>query len=128
MNKTEVQTIGSSASDTALVALAAVVALAGVVGFSFWSQLPMIARVGILVGGLGVGLGIAWFTQPGKRLVAFTQEAYDEARRVTWPSGKETLQTTWIVFLFVAVMSLLLFAVDKIIEWGLYDLLLGWKR
>jgi preprotein translocase subunit SecE len=38
------------------------------------------------------------------------------------------MQTTWIVFAFVAFMSLVLFAVDKTIEWGLYDLVLGWKR
>jgi preprotein translocase subunit SecE len=32
-----------------------------------------------------------------------------------------------VVFAFVAVMALFLFLVDKTIEWGLYDLVLGWK-
>jgi preprotein translocase subunit SecE len=128
MNKTDVQTIGNSGADAALVAAALVIALAGVVGFSFWSELPMLARTGMLLGGIAAGLGIAWFTAPGKRFIAFSRESLDEAKRVTWPSGKETLQTTWVVFAFVAIMSLLLFMVDKIIEWGLYDLVLGWKR
>jgi len=126
MNKTDVQTVGGGI-DSLLVGLALVVVLAGAVGFSFWPELPMLARVGMLLGGLVVGVGIAWFSQPGKRFIAFAVDAYDEAKRVTWPSGKETAQTTWVVFAFVALMSLVLFAVDKIIEWGLYDVVLGWK-
>ena len=47
---------------------------------------------------------------------------------MTWPTAKETFQTTGAVFVFVAVMALFLFLVDKAIEYGLYDLVLGWKR
>ncbi len=42
----------------------------------------------------------------------FAQEAWAEAGRVSWPSRKETLQTTGIVFVFVALMALFLFSVD----------------
>jgi len=38
------------------------------------------------------------------------------------------VQTTGVVFLFVAIMAIFLFLVDKLIEFGLYDLVLGWKR
>jgi preprotein translocase subunit SecE len=127
MNKTEVETIGSS-TDNILVGVAVLVALAGLVGFSFFSEYPIIARLGILAGGLVLGAGIAWFTQPGKRFLAFAQDAWDETKKVTWPTGKETVQTTGVVFLFVTVMAIFLFAVDHAIEYGLYDLLLGWKR
>jgi preprotein translocase subunit SecE len=44
-----------------------------------------------------------------------------------WPTRKETIQTTGIVFLFVVVMAIFLFLVDKTVEWVLYDLLLRWK-
>jgi preprotein translocase subunit SecE len=127
MNKPEVQTLGTR-GDIALVALAAVVALLGAAGFTFWSEQSLPVRFAILVGGLVLALGIAWFTESGKRLVAFGREAWDETRRVVWPSGKETAQTTGVVFLFVVAMSLVLFLIDKIVEWGLYDLLLGWKK
>jgi preprotein translocase subunit SecE len=127
MNKPEVQTLGNR-GDGVLVALASLAALSGVVGFTFWSEWSLALRLAILVGGLGVGLAVAWFSEPGKRLVAFGREAWDEARRVVWPTGKETTTTTGVVFLFVAVMSVLLFAIDKIVEYGLYDLLLGWKK
>lgn len=127
MNKSDVQTIGSS-TDNILVGLATLVALAGVIGFSFWSELPLLARFGMLLGGLALGAGIAWFSAPGKRLLAFSQEAYEEAKKVTWPTTKEAVQTTGVVFLFVAIMAVFLFLVDKAIEYGLYDLVLGWKR
>jgi preprotein translocase subunit SecE len=58
----------------------------------------------------------------------FIQEVREEARKVTWPTGKETIQTTGVVFVFVTIMAIFLFLVDKSIEWGLYDLVLGWKR
>ncbi len=127
MNKTEVETIGSS-TDNILVGVAVVVALAGLVGFSFFSDYALIARLGILLGGLILGAAIAWFSVPGKRFLAFAQDAWEETKRVTWPTGKETVQTTGVVFVFVTVMAIFLFVVDHAIEYGLYDLLLGWKQ
>jgi len=37
------------------------------------------------------------------------------------------MTTTGIVFGFVVIMAVLLFVVDKGLEWFLYDLLLGWR-
>jgi len=127
MNKTDVETIGSS-TDNILVGVAALVALAGVIGFSFFSDFALLARTGILIGGLVAGGAIAWFTVPGRRFLAFAQDAWEETRKVTWPTREETVKTTGVVFLFVALMAVFLFAVDHAIEYGLYDLLLGWKR
>jgi len=36
---------------------------------------------------------------------------------VSWPTRKETLQTTAIVFAFVVVMALFLFSVDSLLAW-----------
>lgn len=127
MNKPDVETIGNP-TDKFVLPFAILIALGGLVGFSFWSEWAMVARIGVLVAGVGAGLGLAWFTLPGKRFIAFARESAEEAKRVTWPSGKETVQTTWVVFGFVAIMALVLFFVDKVIEWGLYDMILGWKR
>jgi len=126
MTTQDIQTINSKL-DIALSSLAVVIVLAGVVGFSFLSQESMLLRVGLLLGGIVVALGVAWFTQPGKRFIAFAREAWDETRRVTWPPRKETINVTGVVFAFVAIMAVFLFIVDKTIEWGLYDLLLRWK-
>jgi preprotein translocase subunit SecE len=45
----------------------------------------------------------------GKAFFDFSQEAMVEARKkVVWPSRKETMQTTGIVFAFVLVMAIVL--------------------
>lgn len=113
--------------DVALVTIAALAALAGVLGFSFLTEQPLLIRLGVLAGGLVAGLVIAWFSEPGKRFLAFARESYEETRRVVWPSRKETINTTGIVFGFVVIMAIFLFLVDKSLEWVLYDLLLKWK-
>ena len=58
---------------------------------------------------------------------AFAKDASVEARRVVWPTRKETTQVTLTVFAFVVVMAIFLWLVDKGLEWVLYDLVLGWK-
>jgi preprotein translocase subunit SecE len=122
----DVQTVNSKL-DLLLVTLAALAVLAGVLGFSFLSDQPLLVRLGILAGGLAAGVLLAWFSLPGKQFLVFGRESYDETRRVTWPSRKETVNTTGIVFAFVVVMAIFLFLVDKGLEWVLYDLLLRWK-
>lgn len=126
MSIQNIETAGSKAA-SALVALAVAAVLAGVLGFSFLTEQPMLNRVGILLGGIVLGVVIAWFSPPGKRFLGFAREAYDETRRVVWPTRKETVNMTGIVFALVVVMALFLFIVDKLLEWGLYDLLLGWR-
>jgi preprotein translocase subunit SecE len=87
----------------------------------------MLARVGVLIGGLLLALVIAWFSQSGKRFLAYARESYEETKRVVWPSRKETVTTTGIVFGFVVIMAIFLFLVDKSLEWVLYDALLSWR-
>ncbi len=117
----------TSKSDLALVSLAVLAAIAGVLGFTFLTEQPTLARVGVLIGGLVIAIVIAWFSQSGKRFLAYSRESYEETKRVVWPSRKETVSTTGIVFGFVVIMAIFLFLVDKSLEWVLYDLLLAWR-
>ncbi len=117
----------TSKSDLFLVTLAVLAAVAGVLGFTFLTEQPTLARVGVLIGGLVLALVIAWFSQSGKRFLAYARESYEETKRVVWPSRKETVTTTGIVFGFVVIMAIFLFLVDKSLEWVLYDTLLSWR-
>ena len=121
-----VETVTSKA-DLVLVTLAVLAAVAGVLGFTFLTEQPTLARVGVLIGGLVAAVVIAWFSQSGKRFLAYARESYEETKRVVWPSRKETVTTTGIVFGFVVIMAIFLFLVDKSLEWVLYDMLLSWR-
>lgn len=54
----------------------------------------------------------------------FIQEVRDEAKKVTWPTRKETMITTGMVLIMVFVASLFFLLVDQIIGLAL-RLLLG---
>ena len=74
-------------------------------------------RLGVLIGGFALAAGTLWFTQSGRDFVVFSRESWDEAKRVVWPSRKETLQTTGIVFAFVFVMAMMLWMIDAGLLW-----------
>jgi preprotein translocase subunit SecE len=92
---------------------------AGVFGFHFYSQQPMVLRVLMVLAGLGVGAGVAWLSAPGKSFVEFAKEAVAEGKKVAWPTRKETLQTTGIVFVFVAIMAFFLSIVDLVLAYAM---------
>ena len=123
MSNQEVET-SSSKSDLLLVTLAALLAIAGVVGFALLSEEALAIRLGVLGGGLVLAVIIAWFSPAGKRFLNYGQQSWEELRRVVWPTRKETLNTTGLVMAFVVIIAFFLFICDKLIEWGLYDVLL----
>lgn len=127
MSNNNVQTVTSMADRIKLV-LAVLVILGGIVMFSVLeTQLATPVRVAIFVVSLIVAAGIAAISEPGRRFFGFAQDSYYEVRKVIWPSRKETIQMTGIVFAFVAVMGIFLWLLDKSLEWVLYSVVLGWK-
>jgi preprotein translocase subunit SecE len=118
----------SSGADKAKMAVALLIFIGGIVAYYALDRQPGYVRVAVVIGGLVLGAGVAWLSEPGKRFVAFARESWSETRRVVWPTRKETTQTTLIVFAFVVAMALFLWLVDKSLEWVLYDLILGWKK
>ena len=53
----------------------------------------------------------------------FLQQVREEGNKVTWPSRRETLISTAMVFIMVAVASVFFFAVDSVLHWGVQKLL-----
>ena len=115
-------------ADKIKFALALLLLIAGLAGFYFFAEQAMILRVLIVLAGLGTCTAVAWQTEPGREFFGFAKEATNEAKKVVWPSRKETLQTTALVFAFVVVMALFLWLTDKSLEWVLYDLILKWRK
>ncbi len=115
-------------ADKIKFALALLLLVAGLVGFYLLSEQAMILRVLVVLAGLGLSVVVAWQTEPGRLFFDFSREAVAEARKVVWPTQKETLQTTGLVFVFVIVMAFFLWLTDKSLEWVLYDLILGWRN
>ena len=127
MSNQSVQTVGTS-GDKLKVVLAVVAAIAGVVGFFYLAGQPTLVRAAALVVGLLISVGIAYTSATGRDFINFAKESVRETKKVVWPSRKEATQITLIVFAFVVVMALFLWGTDKLLEFVLYDLILGWKK
>jgi len=54
----------------------------------------------------------------------FMRQVRQEISKVTWPSRKETIVTTILVFLMVFTCAVFFLIVDRILSWGVH-LILG---
>lgn len=110
-------------ADKVKIFLAIVLVVAGVAGFYYLDQYPMIFRVLSVLGGLGLGAAVFWTSAPGKQFDEYARESVAETKKVVWPTRKETLQTTGIVFAFVVTMALFLWIVDAGLLWFVQKLM-----
>ncbi|MFK8036496.1 MAG: preprotein translocase subunit SecE [Hyphomicrobiales bacterium] len=53
----------------------------------------------------------------------FLQQVRSEVSKVTWPSRRETIITTVMVFIMVFVAAIFFFVADQILGWGVGQLL-----
>ena len=103
--------------DKIKIVLALACVVGGLVAYYWFADTALVLRVLMVLGGLVAAGVVAWTSVPGKEFFAFAQDAWAEAGRVSWPSRKETMQTTAIVFAFVAIMAVFLFSIDTTLAW-----------
>lgn len=113
----------SSVFDTIKLLLALVVLLAGIVGFYYFSEQPLLYRVLGILGAVVMAMGISFATAKGRTLVNFLGLSRTEVRKMVWPTRAETMQTTLIVFIFVVILAIFLWLVDMLLGAGVKFLL-----
>ena len=123
----QIETVHTGADKAKLVA-AALLLLGGIVAFYVLSRMDLWVRVIALIALVALAVALFFTSESGKQLIAFGKESVREVKKVVWPTRKEALQNTAMVFGFVFVMALFLWITDKTLEFTLYDLILGWKR
>lgn len=99
-------------ADKIKLLVAFLLVVAGVAGYYYLRESAAVLRLASVLLGLLLAAGVVWTSESGKRLFAFGKDSVAEAKRVSWPSRKETLQTTGIVILFAIIMALFLWTVD----------------
>jgi preprotein translocase subunit SecE len=118
----------NTATNKRMLMLAALCVVAGFSGFYFFFSHPLwYLRSIALLSGLAAGIVVALFSASGRVFIGFAKEAWREIRKVVWPTRKETRRMTLVVFGFVLVMAIYLWIGDKLIEWMVFSLILGWK-
>jgi preprotein translocase subunit SecE len=129
MSNQSVQTVSTS-NDKFKVALAVVAVIAGVVGFFYLTgqNKPALVAGGALVAGLVFAVLLLSTSATGRDFLNFAKESVRETKKVVWPTRREATQITGIVFAFVVVTAIFLWGTDKVLEFLLYDVILGWKN
>ncbi len=127
MSTTQVETVSDGADKAKLVATGLLL-VGAVAAFYLLGKQDMWLRVIALLALLAAAVAVFFTSESGKELIAFGQDSIKELRKVVWPTVIEARQMTLYVFAFVVVMALFLWGVDKLLEWLIYSVALGWHR
>ncbi|MCE7504917.1 preprotein translocase subunit SecE [Polynucleobacter sp. IMCC30063] len=122
------QSLSHNESKSAWVTfLAVAIVIVALVLYYILNDQTIWLRLAILFGGIALAVGIVAISPEGKRFIVYARESWYEVKKVVWPTRKEATQMTLVVFGFVLIMSLFLWFADKLIEWLVFSVLLGWK-
>jgi preprotein translocase subunit SecE len=117
-NKTVMIVFGAFSALIAYVAFAGLFKLAGV--YDFEAKIKNIDLV-IRLSSMGLGVLLFFILYKNDTANQFMHETVTELSRVTWPTNKETLSSTWVVLIMVLVTGMILGLFDKfwtlVIQW-----------
>ena len=99
-------------ADKIKLLVAFLLVVAGIMGFYYLGDSAAVVRLISVLTGVVLATVVAYTSDPGRRFFTFGKDSVSEAKRVVWPTRKETLQTTGVVILFAITMALFLWAVD----------------
>lgn len=102
-------------ADKIKLLIAFLLVVAGISGFYYLQDSATVLKLASVLVGLLLAAGVALSSEPGKVFFAFGKDSVAEAKRVVWPTRKETLQTTGVVILFAITMALFLWGVDALL-------------
>ncbi|MCC2625757.1 MAG: secE [Burkholderiales bacterium] len=105
--------------------LAVIIIIAGI-SLYYTLKINIWLKWGIVSASIILAFVIFYFVSTtGLSLHDYVKESWRELGKVVWPPRKEAIQFTWIVFLFVIVLAIFLWAVDSSLAWLFYSVILG---
>ena len=105
--------------DKTKLVVAGLCVVIGVWAYYHFSEMALVLRILMVIAGLGAAAAVGYLTEPGKQFYAFARDSIEEGKRVAWPTNKEALQTTGVVFGLVVVMAIFLALVDGLLAWAM---------
>lgn len=113
------ETQSGSALDNVLILLAVIV-LGGAIGafYYFETQFNVAVRVGGLLIAVAAAVAILMQSQVGKTMWSYVRGSRVELRKVVWPTRRDSVQTTLLIFVVVLLLGAFLYGVDAVLLWG----------
>jgi len=114
---------GPARKDHVLLVLSALIFVGGLFAFYYFDpELATVVRLLILLASIGAAGAVAYRTQLGADVLAALTGSRAELRKVVWPTRQESVQTTLMIALVVLVMTLLMWALDSGLLYGVQKL------
>jgi preprotein translocase subunit SecE len=114
---------GASPADKLKYTIAALIVLAGIVGFYWFADWPGAVRGAALFGTLVLAGVVFALTERGRAFGEFLSESRFELRKVVWPTRQETLRSTGLILVVVVIISIMLMIIDFFLSSGVRALL-----
>jgi preprotein translocase subunit SecE len=114
---TNTETTGHGAVDKVRLAVSIALVVAALFAYYYFTRTSMGLRVGGLLAALVAAVGVSYTSSFGRFVREFIAESHFELRKIVWPTGQETRQTTLVIFIVVVIVSLILFLFDSILAW-----------
>ena len=105
--------------------IAVLIVAAGVWAFYHFDEWLQVARVGAVLGSIGIAMAVAATSAKGQEVMSFASKAKSEGGKVVWPARPEATQITLIVIAGAIIASLFIWLADSILFKVVYDLILG---
>jgi preprotein translocase subunit SecE len=114
----DIKTQDAGTADKVKLTVAILIAVAGVAGYYVLASQPTWLRWIAVVVSLVLAAVVVGFSRYGSEFRRFVELARIELRKVVWPTRQETLQTTLVVFVFVAIAGVFFWALDLVLAWA----------
>jgi len=88
-----------------------------VIGNGYYSDQSLLYRVIAIIVLSLIAVLLAINTEKGASAWSLVKDSRTEIRKVVWPTRQETVQTTFIVVVFVLLVALVLWALDSFFGW-----------
>lgn len=98
--------------DKIKLVLSVLLVAAGIAGFYLLADKALVLRILAVLAGIIAAVLVFRTTPLGQNAFGFIGDSIAEAKKVVWPTRKDTIQTTIVVFILVIIMAAFLAVVD----------------
>ena len=109
---------GSGALEIAKLALSVAILIGGIGAFYVYEEQSLLLSVSMVLASVAIAIVVFMQSERGRTLWKFIQGARVEIRKVIWPTRIEAMQTTLTVFVFVLILGIFFWILDKGLMWG----------
>src|SRR4051812_1025515 len=105
-------------NDKLKLVAAVLIVVIGIGAFYYFGDKPGYVQLAVLLVSGAAAVAVFLTTAAGQTTKAFTKGAIIELRKVVWPTQKETMQVTIIVFVMAVLVALFLWGVDVFLHFA----------